>query len=289
MIARADTSTFVYTFNDRKYDLSARTHIMGILNVTPDSFSDGGRFLDAERAVARGLAMAKEGADIIDVGGESSRPGSDPIPLEEECRRVLPVIERLAGETSVPVSVDTYKSEVAARALDAGAVIVNDISGLHFDSRLADVAAEHGASIVLMHMQGSPKTMQVDPAYEDLIGEIRSYLQQGITLAESKGIGQIFVDPGIGFGKTLQHNLEIIRNLSEFHSLGYPVLVGPSRKSFIGMISNVPVDKRMEGTAAAVAAAIMNGAHIVRVHDVAQMKRVAEVADAVVRTPPPGA
>lgn len=285
MIARTETLPFVYSFNGVSYDLSARTHIMGILNVTPDSFSDGGRFLDAELAVRQGLAMADEGADVIDVGGESTRPGAEPVSLDEECQRVIPVIEQLAAKTSVPLSIDTYKSEVAVRALDAGASIVNDISGLHADARLADVVADHKASIVLMHIKGTPKTMQVDPEYDDLIGEIRSYLREGIARAESKGIRQVLVDPGIGFGKKLTHNLEIFRNLRALRSLGYPILVGPSRKSFIGMISDVPVDRRLEGTAAAVAASIMNGANVVRVHDVAEMKRVAEVVDAIVRAP----
>lgn len=277
------TSTAPFTFGSACYDLTERTHVMGILNVTPDSFSDGGLYADVEQATRRGLEMVEEGADFIDVGGESTRPGSSPLFMEEELRRVVPVIERLAKSTSVPISIDTYKSEVAARALDAGAVVVNDISGLHFDARMVDVIAEHKASVVIMHIKGTPKTMQVDPQYDDLIGEICTYLQESIQLAEVKGIGQIIVDPGIGFGKQLEHNLEIIRQLREFSRFGYPVLVGPSRKSFIGKILDLPVDQRLEGTAAAVAASIMNGANIVRVHDVKEMRRVARVVDAIMR------
>ena len=273
----------LYSFGPHTYDFSKRTHIMGILNVTPDSFSDGGKFYDQERAVRRGVEMAEEGADFIDVGGESTRPGSEPISLDEELRRVLPVIGPLAKEVSVPISVDTYKSEVAARVLDAGAVIVNDISGLHFDGRMADVVAQHGASIVLMHIKGTPRTMQQNPEYEDVVGEICGYLGVGVRLAEQKGVRQIFVDPGIGFGKKLEHNIEIFRNLAEFQRFGYPVLIGPSRKSFIGAVLDLPVEERLEGTAAAVAVSIAHGAHVVRVHDVKQMKRVAKVVDALLK------
>ncbi|MBI1807009.1 MAG: dihydropteroate synthase [Ignavibacteria bacterium] len=277
------TVTSTYTFGAKQYDLTARTHIMGILNVTPDSFFDGGQFFSVEQAVARGREMVDEGADFIDIGGESTRPGSEPPPLDEELRRVLPVIERLAKATDIPLSIDTYKASVAEQALEAGAVVVNDISGLHFDDHLADVTAKHKASIVLMHIQGTPKTMQENPHYENLVEEICHYLEEGVRIAERKGIEQIVVDPGIGFGKTLYHNLELIRRLREFQRLGYPVLVGPSRKAFIGKVLDLPVDQRIEGTAAAVAVSIMNGANIVRVHDVKQMKRVAHVVDAIVR------
>ena len=278
------TATSTYTFGSKRYDLTSRTHIMGILNVTPDSFSDGGQYHDVDAAVARGVEMAEEGADFIDIGGESTRPGSDPLSLDEELKRVLPVIERLAKATDVPLSIDTYKASVAERALNAGAVIVNDISGLHFDDRLADVTAEHHASIVLMHIQGTPKTMQENPHYDNRIEEICEYLAQGIRRARGAGIEQIIVDQGIGFGKTLTHNLEIIRRLGEFQRLGCPLLVGPSRKSFIGRILDLPVDQRIEGTAAAVTASIMNGANIIRVHDVKEMKRIAQVADAILRS-----
>lgn len=282
MTSQIETYSCVYTFGNVAYDLFARTHVMGILNVTPDSFSDGGKFFDLDKAVRRGLEMGEQGADFIDIGGESTRPGSESISLDEELRRVIPVIERLAKETPVPLSIDTYKSEVAERALDAGAVIVNDISGLHFDARIADIIARYEASAILMHIKGTPRTMQQNPEYENVLEEICTYLQEGISLAESKGIRQLCVDPGIGFGKKLQHNLEIFRNLAELRSLGYPVLVGPSRKSFIGMILDLPVEERLEGTAAAVAVSIVNGANIIRVHDVVQMKRVARVVDAMI-------
>lgn len=276
-------ATSVYRFGSVTYDLSARTHIMGILNVTPDSFSDGGRYLDHELAVRRGMAMADEGADIIDIGGESTRPGSEAISGEEELRRVLPVIAKLAQSTSIPVSIDTVKPFVAQRALEAGAVIVNDISGLHGDPAMAAVIAGHNASVVIMHMKGTPKSMQVDPSYEDVVEEIFQYLREGISTAEQHGIGQIVVDPGIGFGKTLSHNLEIIRRLREFERLDYPVMVGPSRKSFIGKVLGLDVDERLEGTAAAVAASVMHGANLVRVHDVREMKRVVQMTDAIMR------
>ena len=274
----------LYRFGTVEYDLTARTHLMGILNVTPDSFSDGGDFYDPDDALRHAMAMIEEGADFIDIGGESTRPGSETVTVDDELRRVMPVIERLIQLSPVPVSIDTYKSGVAARALDAGAVMVNDISGLHFDADMAGVIARHEASVVLMHIRGTPRTMQADPRYDDVVGEICEYLQEGIRAAERSGIEQMIIDPGIGFGKTPAHNLEIIRRLREFHRLGYPVLVGPSRKSFIGKVLDLPVEERLEGTAAAVAASILNGANVVRVHDVKAMKRVAQVADAIVKS-----
>jgi dihydropteroate synthase len=255
---------------------------MGILNVTPDSFSDGGRFYTREQAVRRGLEMVEEGADFIDVGGESTRPGSEPVPVEEELRRTIPVIERLANSTGIPISIDTTKSAVASQALDAGAVIVNDISGLRFDPALADVVARNRASLVLMHMGGTPKTMQEHPEYDDVMAAILEFLGDQVRLASQKGIGQIIVDPGIGFGKSVSHNTEIIRRLGELQAIGRPVLIGPSRKSFLGKILDLPVGERLEGTAAAVAASIMNGANIIRVHDLKQMKRVAKTVDAII-------
>ncbi|KPK70770.1 dihydropteroate synthase [candidate division TA06 bacterium SM23_40] len=264
-------------------DLSSRTHVMGVINVTPDSFSDGGRFFDPGLAVAHGIAMVAEGADFLDVGGESTRPGSDPVTLEEELRRVLPVVERLAREVDVPVSVDTYKAAVAERALDAGAAMVNDISALSFDLRMAAVVGESGAAVVLMHIKGTPKDMQNDPNYDDVVGEISEYLERAIERGEEHGIrrDQIIVDPGIGFGKRQEDNLVILSRLREFTSLAKPILVGPSRKSFIGRILDLPVEERLEGTSAAIACAILNGANIVRVHDVREMVRVARVADAI--------
>lgn len=280
--------SFVYRFGEKLYDLSARTHIMGVLNVTPDSFSDGGRFYGTDKAVQHALTMVEEGADIIDVGGESTRPksqaygeGAETVSVDEELRRVLPVIEQLIPLTSIPISIDTYKSAVAERALQAGAVIVNDISGFTFDLEMAAVVAKAGASAVLMHIKGTPKTMQENPHYDDLFGEIIEFLRQSLLLGEGVGIQQMIIDPGIGFGKRQIDNLQLIAGLSRFKSLGCPILIGPSRKTFIGTILNLPVEERLEGTLAAVVACILNGANIIRVHDVKEAKRAAMIADAV--------
>jgi len=273
----------LYRFGTIQYDLSTRTFLVGVLNVTPDSFSDGGKFFDRKRAIEHGLRMVEEGADFIDVGGESTRPGSEPIPVDEELRRVLPVIEGLAAKVTVPISIDTYKAAVAKRALEAGATIVNDITGLRFDPEMVHVIVECNASVIIMHMQGTPKTMQQNPVYGEVVSEVRTFLSERAAFAEEQGINQILIDPGIGFGKRLEHNLEIFRRLNEFTVLGYPLLIGPSRKSFIGTILNLPVDSRFEGTAAAVAVSILNGANVVRVHDVQAMKRVSMVVDAIKR------
>ncbi|UCG79477.1 MAG: dihydropteroate synthase [Nitrospirota bacterium] len=257
---------------------------MGILNITPDSFSDGGTYYDAAMAVEHAISMVENGADIIDVGGESTRPGSDPVSLDEELRRVIPVIRSLAGELEVPISIDTYKSEVAREAIDAGASIVNDISGLRFDSEMANVVAEHQIPVVIMHIKGTPKNMQKDPIYGNLIDEIRVYLKESINIATEAGVHEdkIIVDPGIGFGKTYEDNLEIIKRLDELKDIGRPILIGPSRKAFIGRIlGDLPFSERIEGTAAAIAVSIINGANIVRVHDVKEMSRVTRVADAI--------
>ena len=270
-----------YKFGAQEYDFSLRTHIMGVLNVTPDSFSDGGAYVDPERAVLHAQRMADEGADFIDVGGESTRPGAEPVTLEEELRRVIPVIELLAKRFSIPLSIDTYKSQVAEAALNAGATIVNDISGMTFDATMRDVVARHRASAILMHMLGTPRTMQHDPSYENVTREVYQFLEAQVQKARAAGIDQIIVDPGIGFGKKLKHNVKLLQELSTLKALGCPILVGPSRKSFIGSILDVPVSERLEGTAAAVAVSIMNGAHIVRVHDVKEMKRVATMTDAL--------
>ncbi|MBI3580210.1 MAG: dihydropteroate synthase [Ignavibacteriales bacterium] len=270
-------------FGSVQYDLSTRTHLMGVLNVTPDSFSDGGKFFSAEKAIDHARAMVDEGADFIDVGGESTRPGSEPLPLDEELRRVIPVIEKLSKKISLPISIDTYKSPVADAALNAGAVLVNDISGLTFDSAMIRTIARRRASVVIMHIKGTPHTMQQNPHYENVVTEVATFLATQAQKAETAGIAQIIVDPGIGFGKTLEHNLQLMRNLRELAGLGFPLLVGPSRKSFIGAILDLPANERLEGTAAAVTACILNGAHIVRVHDVKEMKRVAKVADALKR------
>ncbi|MEO8168033.1 MAG: dihydropteroate synthase, partial [bacterium] len=270
---------FLYSFGEKTYDLSARTYVMGILNVTPDSFSDGGKYLDPADAVSRALQMIDEGADFIDVGGESTRPGAGPVPLAEELNRVLPVISALAGKTDTPISVDTYKPQVAMSALDAGAVIVNDISGMAFDDALAKLAREMGASIVLMHMKGEPRTMQNNPAYDNLWQEVIDYLQQRIEHVRSSGLKQIIIDPGIGFGKRPEHNLEILKNLSNLKPLGYPILIGASRKSFIGKVLDLQAEDRLEGSLAAAVVSVMNGASIVRVHDVKETKRAVAIAD----------
>jgi dihydropteroate synthase len=256
---------------------------MGVLNVTPDSFSDGGYFLDSEAAVRHGQQMIRDGADIIDIGGESTRPGSEAVPAEEEIDRIVPVIAKLAKRTII--SVDTTKAEVAEAALAAGADMVNDVSGLRFDPALAKLVAEKGVPLSLMHIKGKPRDMQNDPVYSDLMSEVISYLEEGLAIAQKAGIllEKIIVDPGIGFGKTVEHNLEIMARLKELKGLGRPVLVGTSRKSVIGKVLDLPVEERLEGTAATVALAIANGADIVRVHDVRAMSRVARMTDAIVR------
>lgn len=274
-----------FSYNGYKFSFGERTYIMGILNVTPDSFSDGGLYFDLDRALERAYSMVEAGADIIDVGGESTRPGSDPVPLEEELRRVLPVVERLVRELKVPISVDTYKAEVARQALERGATLINDITGLRGDPRMPEVVARFGCPVVVMHIKGTPKNMQENPTYEDVVAEVKEYLLEGIRLAEEAGLSRekIIIDPGIGFGKTVEHNLEILRRLKEFKALGQPLLVGTSRKSFIGKILNLPVNERLLGTVATVALSIAGGADIVRVHDVGEMKQVVQMADAVVR------
>lgn len=269
-----------FTFGVTTYDLSARTHIMGVLNVTPDSFSDGGKYFRLEEAISRGRELAHEGADFLDIGGESTRPGAEPVGETEEIQRVVPIIESLK-DLGIPISIDTYKSRVAEAALKAGASVINDISGLTFDPKMVDVAVEAKASVILMHMAGTPKTMQLDPSYDDVLREVREFLERQAGFAAEKGIRQIMVDPGIGFGKNQDHNLTILRNLRRCTPDGYPLVVGPSRKSFIGRILDLPVAERLEGTAAAVASCILRGAHVVRVHDVKAMKRVALVADAL--------
>ncbi|MBF0328641.1 MAG: dihydropteroate synthase [Nitrospirae bacterium] len=259
---------------------------MGVVNTTPDSFSDGGLFLDKSKAVEQAFRLVEEGADIIDIGGESTRPGSEPVSVEEEIRRTAPVIEEIAAKIKVPVSIDTFKSETARAALEAGASIINDISGLRFDSEMAGVAAKYGVPVILMHIKGRPKDMQDNPVYEALIPEIMDYLRESIDIAVKAGVpeGLLIIDPGIGFGKTFDHNLQILKNLKEFTLLNKPLAVGVSRKAFIGKIlGGLPASERLEGTASAVAIAIMNGANIVRVHDVKEMSRVAKVADAIKR------
>jgi dihydropteroate synthase len=268
-----------------KMEFGKRTYIMGVLNVTPDSFSDGGRHFSLEDALRSALEMEGEGADIIDIGGQSTRPGAKKIGAKEELDRVIPVIRGLKRKLKVPMSIDTTRASVAGEALKAGAFMINDISALRFDRGIAKVAAKFNVPIVLMHMQGTPRTMQKDPKYHDLMGEILEYLQEGVRIAVKAGVKEdkIIIDPGIGFGKTVGHNLKIIKRLSELKCLGRPIMIGPSRKSFIGKTLDLPVEERLEGTAAAVAASIASGADIVRVHDVLAMKRTALMTDAILR------
>lgn len=271
-------------FHNFEFDFLKKTYIMGILNVTPDSFYDGGRFFNPQKAVEHALRMVDEGADIIDVGGESTRPGAQPVSIDEELKRVIPVIEALTKKISIPISIDTYKACVAEEAIKAGATIINDISGLRFDPEMAYIASKYSVPVVLMHIKGTPKDMQKNPHYEALIPEIIEYLRESIIMAKQAGIDEnmIVIDPGIGFGKLPEHNLQIIKNLREFCYLGKPILIGVSRKSFIGKVLNEPSpDKRLEGTAAAVTASILNGANIVRVHDVGFMSKIVKVADAI--------
>jgi len=281
--------SWVLPFRRKSYDLSERTLIMGVLNITPDSFSDGGRFMDRIKAVEEGRRLAEGGADILDVGGESTRPGSKPIDEEEEARRVIPVIQELSRKIDIPISIDTRKASVARRALEAGAEMVNDISALRFDEELAGVVAQWQVPVVLMHMRGTPETMQLDTHYEDLMGEILDFFRKRMAYAESRGIQKekMILDPGIGFGKSLEedHNLILLKHLQRFKVLNQPLLVGPSRKAFIGKILGLPPQEREEGTMAAVAVAILNGANIVRVHEVERMRRVVRVVDAILRVP----
>ena len=267
-------------------DLGVKTAIMGILNVTPDSFSDKGRFMAPDVAVARAWKIAEEGADILDIGAESTRPGSRGVDADEELRRLMPVLEGLGNEYPLPISIDTSKAEVARAALQRGASIINDVTSFQKDPRLGREAAEFNAAVVLMHMRGTPMDMQSIPPSADIIGDIESWAQEAVARAQNSGVssGKIILDPGIGFGKTAAQNFEILRNLGRLGAAGYPVLVGTSRKSFIGSILNKPAGELVLGTGASIAASIMLGAHIVRVHDVAAMREVADVMDAIVGT-----
>ena len=264
--------------------LGERTLIMGALNVTPDSFSDGGQFLEPEAAVARALEMERAGADIIDIGGESTRPGSEFVSAEEEWRRLEPVLKGLKGKLAIPISVDTYKSTVAVAALEAGAEIVNDVSGLRLDPQLARVVSRFRAGLVLMHMRGTPKTMQQEPFARNALQDVRRGLRQAVSRALAAGVNrsQIVLDPGIGFGKSVEQNCQLIRELNQVAALGFPVLIGTSRKSFIGkLLDAAPPEQRQWGTAATVAASVLCGAHIVRVHDVPEMRDVVRLSDAI--------
>jgi len=271
--------------------LGERTRIMGVLNVTPDSFSDGGRFNNTDAAIAQGERLVEQGADILDIGGESTRPYAQPVSAEEELRRIGPVIEALAGRIAIPISVDTTKAEVARTALDLGAAMINDVSALRMDAEMGALAASSKVPVILMHMLGSPRTMQSNPVYHDVVEDIRAFLADAIQRAIEAGVARdrIIVDPGIGFGKTLQHNLELIRRVGDFQQLDAPVLIGPSRKAFIrGLLTDefqqeiradMPVVEN--GTLAAVCAAALNGAHLVRVHDVAGARAAVKIVDAL--------
>lgn len=286
-LQRRQRDNFVIATKPQAITLGRRTLIMGVLNCTPDSFFDGGQYFSHEAAIAHGLRLAELGADIIDVGGESTRPkgvygeGAAPVSAEEEMQRVLPVIAALAQQIQIPLSIDTYKAPVAEAAITAGASLVNDISGFQFDSAMPSTVVRLGAAVVIMHTQGTPANMQASPNYDNLLDELYFYFEQQMELARQAGIAEdhIIIDPGLGFGKRLEDNYEIIRRLRELHGLGCPILVGPSRKSFVGKPLNLPPEQRLEGTAAAVTAAIMNGAHLVRVHDVKEMRRVVTLAD----------
>ncbi|HCN24462.1 MAG TPA: dihydropteroate synthase [Candidatus Marinimicrobia bacterium] len=270
-------------FNQWIREENPATLIMGILNVTPDSFSDGGMYYDATQAIEFALQMEEEGADIIDVGGESTRPGAKTVELQKECDRILPVIEGIRTKSDILISIDTYKSEVARQSIATGAGMVNDISGMTFDPNMVDVIKDSGLPVVIMHIKGTPKNMQKNPYYEDLMRELTEYFEERKKFARAKGIldQQIILDPGIGFGKRPQDNFQLLRELKKIVDMGFPVLIGPSKKSFIGLTLDLPVDQRLEGTAAAVTTGILKGARIVRVHDVKEMKRVALITDSI--------
>ena len=281
--AASGTATGYLPTRHGRLDFSRRTAIMAILNVTPDSFYDGGRRLDPGKAIADGIEMAEAGADVIDIGGESTRPGARPVSEDEELERVLPVIRGLRREVRVPISIDTYKSGVARAALRQGADIVNDISALRFDAELVGLVAAEKVPVVLMHMQGTPRTMQAEARYHDVVREVGDFLAAQIRYAVEQGVerGNIIVDPGIGFGKTLDHNLALLRGLPELATLGQPLLVGASRKTFIGKILGAEPGERLEGSLAAAAAAVLAGANIIRAHDVKETWKAVRVADAI--------
>jgi dihydropteroate synthase len=273
-----------FRVKNQTYCLGRQTWIIGVVNVTPDSFYDGGLYQEPEKAIDHGLGLLADGADIIDIGGESSRPGSDPVPPEEEIRRVIPVISGLRKTTKALISVDTTKFEVAQAALDHGADIINDISSFSLDPRLLSLAAQYHAGFILMHMQGNPKIMQVHPFYKDVLKEIRLFLAEKIEIALAYGLNKenIIIDPGIGFGKRTEDNLRLLNRLDFFEELDRPILVGISRKSFIGKILNAPPQERLEGSIAAAVVSILRGASLLRVHDVKAVKRAALVAEAII-------
>jgi dihydropteroate synthase len=271
--------SYNYKFGNVTYDLGSRTHIMGILNVTPDSFSDGGKYMKPEDAVARARQMETDGADFIDIGGQSTRPGSKEISVDEELKRVIPVIQALKKEVKIPISIDTYRSQVADEALSSGAKIVNDISAFNFDPSMPETVANHNASAILMHIKGTPKNMQENPEYKDLIAEVLLYFEKAVWKANVAGIDQLIIDPGIGFGKTPEHNLRLIRNMFELKKLDCPVIIGVSRKSMIGKISGTEVHERLSGTIALNTISILNGVNIIRVHDVKEAIQATKLID----------
>ncbi len=288
--------TYSLSWGEHRLDLGPRTAVMGVLNVTPDSFSDGGVFYQRDAAIARGLSMAADGADIIDIGGESTRPFSEPVTAEDEIRRVVPVIESLSGQISTPISVDTTKADVARRAIEAGASIINDISALRFDPGMAALAAETGVPVILMHMLGTPGDMQVSPSYKNLVAEIKAFLKDAMDRAAAAGVSRsgIIIDPGVGFGKTFPHNLTLLHELNAFATLDAPILIGSSRKAFIRNLLKGESDKDISpdspevetGTQATISAAALNGAHIVRVHDTARARATLKIIDAIKNADP---
>lgn len=277
---------FILSLGDKQLDLAKKVAIMGILNLTPDSFYDGGRYTQEKKALVRVEEMVSHGADLIDIGGESTRPGATKVSTEEELRRIIPIIGEIKELFEIPVSVDTYKAQIAQEAIEAGADMINDISGLRFDSELKQVVAEYKVPLVLMHIKGTPGDMQNNPYYDSLLGEIISYLRESIVIAKEAGIDEerIVIDPGIGFGKSARHNLEIIDKLSELKSLGRPILIGVSRKSFIGNVLNLPLQERLEGSLAATCLAVTQGARIVRTHDVKETRRAIDLTQAIINS-----
>ena len=268
--------------------LAERVHVMGILNVTPDSFSDGGRYVDADAACAHAMAMIEQGADLLDIGAESSKPGAVAIDEEEERRRLLPIVRELCRRTTIPLSIDTTKAAIAEEALDAGAALINDISALRFDPRMASVVARSGAGVILMHMQGTPATMQRTASYTYVVEDVRAFLAARLEVAQQAGIprDRILLDPGIGFGKNCEHNVTLLNHLDAFQKLGRPIVVGVSRKAFLGKILGRTIDERLMGTAGAVAVAIMKGARVIRVHDVAPIRDVVKIVEAIMSSSP---
>lgn len=273
----------VDSFNTWLSNDNRKPLVMGILNVTPDSFSDGGKYNNLNKAINHAIRMEGEGADIIDIGGESTRPGAKPVDIEEELKRVIPVIEGIRKRSNIIISIDTYKSVVAAKAISAGAGLVNDISGLRFDKNMVRIVSESKVPVIVMHMLGNPQNMQSDISYANLMKELILFFEERVSVLTANGVNKIniILDPGIGFGKTIDHDLTIIRELNRIVDLGFPVLVGPSRKSFIGNILNLPTEDRIDGTAAVVTAAIMNGSRIVRVHDIKEMLRIVNMTEKI--------